>query len=57
LGRNYNHRHAPGSHHAFTVGDQTFVIVERSKGCVKEVYVKHFLRAMEQLGLYDPEAE
>ena len=48
----YNH-HGSGSHHAFTVGDQTFTIVKPSSGCVKEVYVRKFLDAMEELGLYE----
>jgi hypothetical protein len=35
------------------VGDQTFTIVKPSSGCVKEVYVRKFLDAMEELGLYE----
>lgn len=50
---NYNHR--PGSHHAFTLGDQTFTIPVPKGSCVKPVYVKNFLKRMESLGLYDPE--
>lgn len=49
---NYNH-HGPGSHHAFTVGTETFTIVEPNSGCVKQVYVKKFLDAMMELGLYE----
>jgi hypothetical protein len=49
----YNHRNPGGSHHAFTVGDQTFTIPKPTSGCVKEVYVKKFIRAMEELGLYE----
>jgi hypothetical protein len=44
-----------GSHHAFTVGTQTFTIVKPSKGNVKPVYGRTLLRAMEELELYEPE--
>ena len=47
----YNHH--GGSHHAFTVGGRTFKIAEPKTGCVKQIYVKHFLNAMEELGLYE----
>lgn len=49
----YNHHNPGGSHHAFTVGDQTFTVPRPTSGCVKEVYVKKFLNAMEELGLYE----
>jgi hypothetical protein len=52
---NYNHHGNP--HHAFTLSDQTFNIAKPHSGCVKLVYVKNFLIAMEALGLYDPNTE
>jgi hypothetical protein len=52
---NYNH-HGSG-HHAFTLGDQTFNIAHPHKACVKVVYVRAFLHAMEALGLYFPADE
>ena len=51
---NYNHHHS-SSHHAFTVGSETFTIAESKRGNLKEVYVKEFLNHMEAVGLYDPE--
>ncbi|MGH9454169.1 MAG: hypothetical protein ACRD2O_09400 [Terriglobia bacterium] len=54
---NFNHRDS-GSHHAFTVGSQTFNIAKpHGGGCVKKVYVEKFLGAMEELGLYDLEEQ
>jgi hypothetical protein len=53
---NYNHRDS-GSHHAFTVGDQTFNVVKPQSGCIKRIYVEKFLDAMEELLLYDPEKQ
>lgn len=50
---NFNHRDS-GSHHAFTVGSQTFNVVKPHSGCIKKVYVEKFLDAMEEVGLYDP---
>ena len=47
----YNHHGCP--HHAFTVGGQTFNIAEPKSGPVKEIYVKKFLDAMEEIGLYE----
>jgi hypothetical protein len=49
----YNHHTSGGSHHSFTVGDQTFTIRKPSSGRLNQVYVKHFLNAMEELGLYE----
>lgn len=47
---NYNHHGGP--HHTFTVGDHTFNIAEpKGTPFVKQVYVIHFLNAMEELGL------
>ena len=51
---NYNH-HQSSSHHAFTVGGKTFTITEPNSGALKVKYVKHFLEAMEELGLYERE--
>jgi hypothetical protein len=51
--RKYNHRNPSGSHHAFTVGNQTFTVRKPSSGCVNQVYVNQFLNAMEELGLYE----
>ena len=51
----YNHHGNP--HHAFTVGGRTFNVAEPRKGCVKPVYVKKFLEAMEAVELYTPGAE
>ena len=51
---NYNHHHR-SSHHAFTLGGQTFTVAEPKRGNLKEVYVKEFLNHMEALELYDPE--
>jgi hypothetical protein len=58
---NYNHRDN-GAHHAFTVGPQygaqTFNIAEpHGGGFVKARYVRAFLDAMEELGVYVPEEE
>lgn len=53
---NYNHHHK-GSHHAFTVGKQTFTIPKPHAGQVKKRYVMSFLDAMQMVGLYDPESE
>jgi len=53
---NYNHRDS-GSHHAFTVGNQTFTVVKPHTGCIKRVYIEKFLDAMEELLLYDPEEQ
>jgi hypothetical protein len=47
---NFSHRDS-GSHHAFTVGNQTFNMVKPHTGCVKAVYIRKFLDAMEELGL------
>lgn len=52
--RNFNHHHR-SSHHAFTVGDQTFTVAQPKGAHVKPVYVKKFLRAMEALKLFEPE--
>ena len=49
---NYNHH--GGSHHAFTLGDRTFTIPASKRPCVKQVYVREFLKAMEALGLFEP---
>ena len=53
---NYNH-HRKSSHHAFTLGSETFTVTEPSRGNVKRLYVMEFLSHMEAVGLYDPEEE
>jgi hypothetical protein len=53
LVENFNH-HGKGSHHAFTVGANTFTIPDR-RPFVLKVYVKNFLDAMAAIELYDPE--
>jgi len=53
---NYSHHHG-GSHHAFTVGRQTFNIPKPHAGRVKRPYIMKFLHAMEMVGLYDPESD
>ena len=53
---NFDHRQR-GSHHVFTVGNQTIVLVEPSSGCVKRYIVEKFLEAMEELGWYEREEE
>jgi hypothetical protein len=54
--QNYNHHHG-SSHHAFTVGTNTFNVAKPHAGCVKLPYIKLFLDAMEAVGLYTPGAE
>ncbi len=53
---NYNH-HQRSSHHAFTLGNETFTIAEPKRGNLKKEYVKEFLSHMEAVELYDPEEE
>jgi hypothetical protein len=56
LCQNFNHHGHP--HHAFTVFEQTFVVVEPKKSpFVKKVYVKKFLEAMQGAGFYCPEGK
>ena len=50
---NYNHH--GNAHHSFTVGENTFTIPKPHTGCVKDVYVKQFLQAMEDVELYTTE--
>jgi hypothetical protein len=55
----YDYR-SRGSHHVFTLSDPrrgttTLTIKRPSTGCLKKVYVRKFVDAMEELGLYDPE--
>jgi len=49
-----NYKHRPGSHHAFVLMDETFTIPVPKGSCLKPVYVRKFLDAMEGLGLYSP---
>ena len=52
----YDHRNNGGSHHAFTVGSQTFTVAKpHGTSLLKAVYVRKFLDAMEFLGLYEEE--
>jgi len=53
----YDHR-PRGSHHVFTLSDpirgsRTITLVKPIRGPIKQCYVKEFLDAMEELGLYD----
>ena len=51
----YNHHGNP--HHAFTVGGNTFNVAKPHDECVKQIYIRLFLQAMEAVGLYTPESE
>jgi hypothetical protein len=50
---NYSHHHG-STHHAFTVGRQTFNIAKPHAGGVKKPYIMKFLDAMEMVDLYEP---
>jgi hypothetical protein len=50
----YDHRSRGGSHHVFTAGLCTFAIAKpHGTSLLKPVYVRLFLDAMEELGLFE----
>ncbi|MGH9467389.1 MAG: hypothetical protein ACRD1Y_08535 [Terriglobales bacterium] len=53
----YTHNAPAGSHHAFTIRDQTFSIPRPHGGHVKEYYIKRLKGALEELGVFDWDTE
>jgi len=55
-GLNYDHRNRGGSHHVFTVATSTFTIAKAlGTPLLRPVYVRLFLEAMSEIGLYEQE--
>lgn len=55
-GLNYDHRNHGGSHHAFTVGSETFTIPRpHGTSLLKPIYVRKFLEVMELVDLHEEE--
>jgi hypothetical protein len=55
-GLRYDHRHSRGSHHAFTVGSRTIILVKphgQGSSLLRKRYVERFLEAMEEISLYE----
>lgn len=55
-GLRYDHRNRGGSHHVFTVGMSTFTVAKpHGSSLLKTIYVRSFLEAMAEVGLYEQE--
>ena len=55
-GLKYDHRNNGGSHHAFTVGSETFTVPKpHGTSLLKPVYVRRFLEVMELFDLFEGE--